>query len=206
MSGLYSIKPWFVRGLGGFEDRLVARGVSADALSYAAVIVSLVAGCTVIAGYRVHPWLWFLVAPLAVARLALNALDGAVARRTRTARPFGKVINEICDRVSDVCFVAPLVVFLSPVLVVAALVVISIVSLCGSLGEVVGGSRLTSGPMGKADRVAVVGVAAAGAGLTGAAVPVFSSALLIITAGGLATIAVRLRALRALAEETAHVR
>jgi phosphatidylglycerophosphate synthase len=39
--------------------------------------------------------------PLAIGRLAANALDGLVARRTGLARPWGEVYNECCDRISD---------------------------------------------------------------------------------------------------------
>ena len=205
MSGLYSIKPWFVRSLSGIENGLVTNQVRADSLSYGAVAVSALAGGFIAAGHFVHPWFWLLVAPLCVVRLALNALDGAVARRSGTARPFGKVVNEVSDRVSDVLLLAPLVVFVPPQLVMAAVVTVSLVSLCGSLGEVVGTVRLTQGPMGKADRCAVLSVAGVVAALTatGAA---FAVALSVILLGGLATIVSRLRSLHRAAEEASHVR
>lgn len=205
MSGLYSIKPWFVRSLSGIEDRLVSHRVPADALSYAAVAVSALAGGCILAGHLVHPWFWLLSAPLCVVRLALNALDGSVARRSGTARPFGKVLNELSDRVSDVLLLAPLVVFLPPHVVLAAVVTVSLVSLCGSLGEVVGSERLTEGPMGKADRCAVLSVAGIVAGLTGAR-GAFAVGLGVILVGGLVTLVWRLRSLNAIAEEAGHVR
>lgn len=205
MSGLYSVKPWFVRSLSGIEDRLVSHRVPADALSYAAVAVSaLTAGC-IVAGHIVHPWFWLLLAPLCVVRLALNALDGAVARRSGTARPFGKVVNEVSDRVSDFLLLAPLVVFLPPPLVLAAAVAVSLVSLCGSLGEVVGAVRLTQGPMGKADRCAVLSVAGIVAAVTGVSTA-FTVALGVILVGAVATVVSRLHSLHAIAEEADLVR
>ena len=205
MSGLYSIKPWFVRSLSGIEDGLVSHRVRPDALSYAAVAVSAVAGACIVAGHFVHSLFWLLVAPLCVVRLALNALDGSVARRSGTARPFGKVINEVADRVSDVLLLAPLVFFLPPPLVMATVVAVSLVSLCGSLGEVVGTARLTQGPMGKADRCAVLSVAGIVAGLTGGPAA-FAVGLGVITVGSLATIVSRLRSLHAVAKGASHVR
>lgn len=206
MSGLYSVKPWFVRSLSSVEDRLVRRGVSADALSFAAVLVSVGAGTAIVAGYTVHAWFWLLVAPLAIARLALNALDGSVARRSGTARPFGKVINELCDRVSDAFFVAPLVIFVPAPLLVVAILVISLVSLAGLMGEVLGETRLTQGPMGKADRSLVLSLAAVAAGVTNVPVGPFVIALLVITVGGLLTIIGRVRTLHAAATEAGRVR
>lgn len=205
MSGLYSIKPWFVRSLSGIEDGLVSRRVRADALSYAAVAVSALAGACIVAGHLVHPWFWLLLGPLCFVRLGLNALDGSVARRSGMDRPFGKVVNEVTDRVSDVLLLAPLVAFMSPLLVLSALGVVSLVSLAGSLGEVVGTVRLTQGPMGKADRCAVLSLAGVVAGLTGVRVA-FAVALAAILVGGVVTVISRLRSLHAVAEETAHVR
>jgi len=206
MSGLYAIKPRFVRSLGGIEDRLVRRGVSADRLSYTAVAVSVLAGVALGAGYTVHHRWWLAVGPLVLLRLALNALDGSVARRTGTARPFGKVVNEISDRLSDTFLIAPLVLFIPPLLVVVVLITTFITSACGALGNVVGTGRLTKGPMGKADRCLVLSIAAVIAGLTGVAVAPFFLALVLVAIGGAITILGRLRALRDLAEEAAHVR
>lgn len=203
MSGLYAVKPWFVRSLGGIEERLVGRRVTADALSFAAVAISGSAAIALVAGFLVHPWWWFSVAPLAFVRLALNALDGSVARRTGTARPFGKVLNEISDRSSDILLVAPLALFVPPVLVITALVVISLTSACGLLGDVVGGDRLTQGPMGKADRCAVIAVAALVAAATNMGVGSFALALLVMIFGGLVTI---IRRIQRLAEVGRDVR
>jgi len=206
MSGLYAIKPWFVRSLERIEDRLVAGGVSADTLSYAAVAVSALAGCALAVGFMVHPAWWFAVAPLALVRLALNALDGSVARRTGMARPFGKVINEISDRLSDVFFIAPLALFVPFSFVLVALVVTSITSTCGLLGDVVGHARLTQGPMGKADRSATLAVAALAAGATNVPVGPFAVALTIVTVGGMATVVSRVRSLRRVTGKSHDVR
>lgn len=200
MSGLYAIKPWFVRSLSGIEERLVARRVSADALSFAAVAVSAAAAIALALGHMVHSWWWFAVAPLVLARLALNALDGAVARRTGTARPIGKVVNEVCDRLSDIFLIAPLVLFVSPMLVVTALAVIWLTSTCGLLGEVIGAHRLTQGPMGKADRCAVLAGASLVAALTDVPVGVFASALVVMVFGGLVTIVARLQRLAGMSD------
>ena len=205
ISGLYSIKPRFVRSLAGLESHLVRRDVSADSLSYGAVALSVGGGAAIVAGHFIHPYLWFLVPVFLVFRLALNALDGSIARRTGTARPFGKVVNELCDRVSDAALLVPFLAIAPAGLVVAALVAVSLTSLSGLLGEVVGPERLSEGPMGKADRCAVVAVASVAAGLTGAVVPLIG-ALVLIALGALITVGVRLRSLHVLAQEADDVR
>lgn len=192
--GLYAIKPWFVRRLGRIEDLLVARGVSADSLTVSAVVVSFIAGSAVGLGSLLGmPLLWLAVAPLGLVRLALNALDGSVARRRGTARPFGLALNEMCDRLSDAGLIASLGFVVPWWAMGAALTGAFLASTSGVVAAVVTGRRDTSGPMGKADRVAVLSVAAVIAGLTGSGISFLVGALLI--AAG-ATITALLRILR----------
>jgi CDP-diacylglycerol--glycerol-3-phosphate 3-phosphatidyltransferase len=193
-TGLYTIKPWFVRRLARVEDLLVTRNVGADSLTIAAVAVSLVAGSAIGLGSLLEmPILWAAVAPLGLIRLALNALDGSVARRSGTARPFGLALNELCDRLSDAALIASLGFVVPWWAVGAALTGAFLASTSGIVAAVVTGHRDTSGPMGKADRVAVLSVGAVVAGLTGSE-PSFLVAALVIAVG--ATITALLRILR----------
>ena len=195
MSGLYSIKPWFVRRLRPREDALVERGTSPDSLTIAAVVVSATAGAAIAAGaIASRPVLWLLVPPLGLVRLALNALDGAVARRSGSVRPFGEVMNEIGDRLSDVALVAPLSFVTGPAPAFGALTCALLASAAGSAGRSVAGERAQGGPMGKADRVAVVVVAAAAGAVSGSTLP-FHGAAAIVGAGSLVTMTVRLAGL-----------
>lgn len=155
-AGLYAVKPWFVNRLRGIEDVLVARNVSADAVTLAAVGVSALAGAAFTFGPR---WSWLAVPVLCLVRLAFNALDGSIARRTNSARPWGTALNEICDRASDALLLGGLAVAAGP-WALAALVATFFASLTGVLGLALAGQRLSGGPMGKADRAAVVSVAA----------------------------------------------
>lgn len=158
MDGLYAIKPWFVRRLRGLEDILVSLRVSADALTWGAVAAAALAGIAVAAGTNA-PLLWLAVAPLALTRIALNALDGSVARRTGTARPSGALLNEACDRIADALFLAPLALIVHPGLAFGALAATLLASFAGVLSQALTGVRDYGGPMGKADRMLIVGVA-----------------------------------------------
>lgn len=188
--GLYRLKPRFVRALRGVEDALVARRVSPDALTGAAVAVSAATGAAIALGALWdRPLVWLAVPPLVVVRLALNALDGSVARRTGAARPAGAVLNEAGDRASDALVVGALSFVVAPALALGALAASYLASLAGVTGAAVGGGRLTSGPMGKADRAAVVAVAAvaAAAGIATA----FEVAAWAVLCGSLVTAALR---------------
>lgn len=187
MNGLYAIKPWFVRRLRGVEDVLVSLRVSADALTWGAVVTAAFAAGAVAAGAH-SPLLWLAVAPLALARIALNALDGSVARRTGTARPSGALLNESCDRIADALFLAPLALIVHPALAFGALAATVLASFAGVLSQALTGVRDYGGPMGKADRMLVIGIAS----LIAPAVPrAWTFAATTIALGALVTAAAR---------------
>lgn len=193
---LYSIKPWFVRRLRRVEDLLVTRRVSPDTLTAAAVVVSVAAGSAIAAGGLFHrPTLWLLVPPLVLLRLALNALDGSVARRTRRVRPFGAALNEIGDRVGDAAMIGATGFAARPALAAGAVASSFLASSMGVLALALTGRRDSGGPMGKADRAALVAASAAIGALAGSALP-FTVVLWTVLAGGLITAVVRLARIR----------
>lgn len=160
MSGVYALKPWFVSRLRSCEDVLVARRVSPNTITLAAVVVSAVAGSLIAGGARFdHPLLWLAVLPLGVIRLALNALDGSVARRLRRTSARGAALNELGDRVCDLALFVPLVAIAPAWTVLAGVAAMTLTSSAGVMAFAITGGRDTSGPMGKADRVLLLGLA-----------------------------------------------
>ena len=203
--GVYAIKPWFLRRLRRVEEVLVQRGVSADALTLAAVGISSLGGmCLALGGLMDAPRLWLFLPPLCVVRLALNALDGSVARRA-APDPFGVVTNELGDRLQDAAMIAPLAFVASPMLALAALAATFVTSICGLLGSASGGDRLTTGPAGKADRVLLIGIGAGIAGVAGNAAPLEATTWLLLVGAAL-TIATRVSVLRRVLRGVSHVR
>ena len=192
-TGLYAVKPWFVSRLRCAEDAIVARKVQPNALTYAAVGASTGAAGAIVAGALLEaPVLWILVAPLGLAGLALNALDGSVARRTERTSDFGSALNEVCDRVSDIALIAASLAVAPPELVLAAMTLTLLVSVAGMSGVGASGTRSYAGPMGKADRVAVISLAGLIAALT-ASTLAFQIGLLVLCAGCAVTFVVRMR-------------
>ena len=192
MRGLYAVKPWFVRRLRGAEDEMVARGVSADAVTVAAVVVSIGAGLVIALGGLLDvEALWFLVPPLVVIRLALNALDGSIARRTGTARPFGAALNEAGDRLSDAATIGATAFVVQPALAITAVAAAFAASLFGVVSMALTGSRDSGGPMGKADRAALLAVGAFLAAVAGSTLP-FTVVLWIVLLGSVATAGLRI--------------
>lgn len=81
--GIYAIKPAFQRSLIGTRDRLVSAGVSADALTFLALLLSIVGGVCLAISDRAR-WTLLIVPLLAMGRITLNALDGMVAMAAST--------------------------------------------------------------------------------------------------------------------------
>lgn len=181
--GIYTFKPRFQRLLHFVEMFFVERRVHPDYLTLAALLLSLLGGAALY-GALYLPWLLLGVPVLALARTALNALDGLVAWGTGLARPWGEVLNEVCDRLSDVALFVG--VALAPGsdlgLGVAALVAMLLSSYIGTVAKAAGGKRQYGGVMGKADRMILLSVASLLAfALPG--VPVFRYALVVMLVG-----------------------
>lgn len=191
--GIYSVKAAFQHALQPVESWLVDRRVHPDVLTYAALVLSALGGFALYLSYQ-HPWLLLTVPAVALLRTALNALDGLVAVRTGVARPWGEVLNEMCDRLADTALFGGLA--LMPVvsfpLGAITLVAILLSSYLGILSKAAGGPRQYRGPMGKADRMIYLSIGAVLAFVFGPAV--LNYFLGFVLAGVLVTLALRLRA------------
>jgi phosphatidylglycerophosphate synthase len=194
MGGIYRIKPRFQQALSGIAGALTVCHVHPDILTAAAFAVALAGGAALVAAHEV-PALLLLVPVLALARTALNALDGMVARAAGLARPWGEVLNELGDRLADVAFFAGVALApgSSPALGCAVLVAMLLCSYLGTVARAAGGRRQYGGIMGKADRMIYLGGAAVLAFLL-PGVPVLSGFLTVVLAGLGLTILSRLRA------------
>ncbi|HVF12525.1 MAG TPA: CDP-alcohol phosphatidyltransferase family protein [Actinomycetota bacterium] len=157
--GIYAIKPAFQRSLIGTRDRLVNAGVSADALTLLALLLSIAGGVCLAISDRAR-WTLLIVPLLAMGRITLNALDGMVAVAASTASPFGEVKNEVADRLSDIAWFTGLSFAIEPILGMTALVVVLLNSYIGTVSKAAGGPRLYDGIMGKADRMGLLSIAA----------------------------------------------
>ena len=143
-----------------------APGVTANQVTLAAAIGSLAVGAIVAAAWPAR-WPFLLMPVWLFIRMALNAIDGMLAREHGQKSRLGAYLNEICDVVSDAALYAPFALlpafggfWIGLVIVLAALT-----ELAGVLGPTVGASRRYDGPMGKSDRALVFGALGLWAGL-----------------------------------------
>jgi len=185
---LYAIKPGFQGLLRPTVGLLADRGISANQLTVAALLLSVMGG-GLLALWPGASWPLLLLPPILLARMALNAMDGMLAREHGQASPLGALLNELGDVLADLALYAPLA--LAPgVPGVAVAIFLALALVCefaGVLGPLVGATRQYQGPMGKADRALwmgglalALGFGAPGGAWTGALLGL-ASALLVIS-------------------------
>ncbi len=181
MPTLYDIKPAFVRSLEPAISFCARRGITPNALTAAALVLSVGMGA-VLALFPGERLALGAVAAFFLLRMALNAMDGALARRTGQSTPAGEVFNEASDVLADAVLFLPLVFVssASPVAVVLFALLAGWSELCGVLPKAGGFARRYDGPLGKSDRALAVGLylVAVAAGVTRGGWETFFFALL----------------------------
>ncbi len=158
---IYDLKPAFQNLLRPICKGLAIAGVSANQVTVAAMAISLLVG-GLFAAYPTSAWAAFLLPIWLFLRMALNAIDGMLAREHNMQSALGGMLNEIGDVISDTALYLPfaLVPGLAPQLVIAVVLISIFTEMAGVVAIQIGASRRYDGPMGKSDRAFVFGMLA----------------------------------------------
>ena len=156
---IYDLKPKFQNLLRPLVIKLEQRGVTANQVTLTACAISVILGLilTALSGYH---WLFMLIPIWLFVRMALNAIDGMLAREFNQKSRLGGYLNEITDVVSDAALYLPFA-FVHPfdALQIGLIIWLSaLTEFCGVLGQVQGKTRRYDGPLGKSDRAFLFGV------------------------------------------------
>ena len=156
---IYDLKPKFQNLLRPLVITLEQRGVTANQVTLTACAISVILGLilTALSGYH---WLFILIPIWLFVRMALNAIDGMLAREFNQKSRLGGYLNEITDVVSDAALYLPFA-FVHPfdALQIGLIIWLSaLTEFCGVLGQVQGKTRRYDGPLGKSDRAFLFGV------------------------------------------------
>ena len=150
-------RPLADRALQPFVRLSVGLGVTPDAVSVLAFLVAVAAAATFAAG---GPW-YLAGAVLVFANGWLDLLDGRLARELEVDSASGDLVDHVLDRYADVAIVAGLAAGIGRYgLGFAAITGVLLTSYLGTQAEAVGLERVYGGVLGRADRLALVGVAA----------------------------------------------
>jgi CDP-diacylglycerol---glycerol-3-phosphate 3-phosphatidyltransferase len=176
MPSVYQLKPAFQNLLRPLVRVLARAGVSANQVTVFACVFSVGAGlgllCCLMAEpvYNTSNPRLSLSARLGLAcvpvvflvRMALNAIDGMLAREHNMQTKLGAFLNELCDVISDTALLLPFALIgSSSVLLVPLLVVLAaLTEFVGIQAQALSASRRYDGPMGKSDRAVALSVIA----------------------------------------------
>ncbi len=161
MPSIYDLKPKFQSLLRPVAASLHHAGLTPNHITMAALAGSLAVGALSLNAAGNGRWLlllpvWFFL------RMALNAIDGMIARDYNLKSSFGAILNEGGDVISDIVLFLPLA-FIRPdaAQAVVFFVLGAVLSeFCGVLGQALGAKRHYEGPMGKSDRAFFIGALA----------------------------------------------
>lgn len=162
---IYQLKNRFQQFLRPICRFLAGHHISANQITLAALALSIIEGA----------WLWarpdspfplLLLPAVLFIRMALNAIDGMLAREHGMSSPLGAFLNELGDVFSDVFLYLPFAMLPGmPGLQIFLFVLLAVISeMTGVTAVLVGSSRHYEGPMGKSDRAFVFGALGLGLG------------------------------------------
>lgn len=158
MASIYDLKPAFQNLLRPVCRGLVRAGLTANQVTASAMVLSCLVGALI---WWRHGERWpLLVVPAALlVRMALNAIDGMMAREHDMQTRMGAILNELGDVLSDAALYLPLALMpgVRAGLVVPVVLLAVVCEMTGVVGVQIGASRRYDGPMGKSDRAFVFG-------------------------------------------------
>jgi len=169
MPSVYELKPRFQGLLRPSVNGLARAGVTANRVTIAAALLSLGAGFVT---WREDGGRTLLLLPAVLfARMALNAMDGMLAREHNQKSALGAILNELGDVIADAALYLPLATVpgFNSGLVVTVVILSLLTEMTGVIAVQVGAARRYDGPFGKSDRALAFGVLAL---LLGLRVPV----------------------------------
>ena len=103
---IYALKPKFQNLLRPLVRRLHASGTTANQVTVFACAISIALGIT-LACFPTHAALFLLLPLWFFLRMALNAMDGMLAREFGQRTALGGYLNEITDVVADAALYLP---------------------------------------------------------------------------------------------------
>ena len=158
MASIYDLKPKFQNLLRPILRLLIRMKLTPNKVTLIALGGSLVTGILIATHSKDMKWLLILPVWLFI-RMALNAIDGMMAREFNLATNMGAILNEVGDVLSDLFLYLPLAAVSPEAFLFIGLFVLGavITEFCGVLGKALGATRHYEGPMGKSDRAFLIG-------------------------------------------------
>lgn len=158
MISIYEIKPKFQKLLMPIVDWMRKIGMTPNQVTILALVLSILTGI-ILSIFHDNKWIFILMPIVMFVRMALNAIDGVMAKRYQMKSHLGLLLNELGDVISDLFLFIPFVFIAEDYGIgIMLFISLSIISeMAGVTVRVIGSSRRYDGPMGKSDRAFIVG-------------------------------------------------
>ncbi|MFY2152856.1 CDP-alcohol phosphatidyltransferase family protein [Mammaliicoccus sciuri] len=158
MISIYEIKPKFQQLLMPIVDWMRKIGMTPNQVTILALLLSIVTGI-ILSILHENKWIYILMPIVMFVRMALNAIDGVMAKKYQMKSHLGLLLNELGDVISDLFLFIPFVFIAEDYGIgIMLFISLSIISeMAGVTVQVIGSSRRYDGPMGKSDRAFIVG-------------------------------------------------
>lgn len=158
MPTIYNLKPRFQALLRPICRSLYDKGITANQVTIAALLLSVLGGILVIVAEHIN--IIFISIPIILLiRMALNAIDGMLAREHDMQSSTGAILNELGDVISDAVLYLPFAVLpgINNWFVIILVILAILVEMTGVIAVQIGASRRYDGPFGKSDRAFLFG-------------------------------------------------
>jgi CDP-diacylglycerol---glycerol-3-phosphate 3-phosphatidyltransferase len=158
---IYDLKPAFQNLLRPIVLLLKNIGLTPNQVTLSTCLFSLLMACLLYFNSELN-YVLFSIPLFMFVRMALNAIDGMMAKEHNMQTPLGALLNEFTDVLADsalyLAFVSNPLINASLVVPITLLAVMT--ELIGISTTTIGASRRYDGPMGKSDRAFVFGLIA----------------------------------------------
>ena len=166
MVSIYDLKSRFQNLLRPIVKKLAEIGITANQVTLFALVLSCLVGSLIYINPD-SPKVLLFVPIILFLRMALNAIDGMLAREHDMQSSLGAILNELSDVLSDAVIYLPfaLIAGIQSTWVVLIVLMAVIVEMTGVVAIQIGAERRYDGPMGKSDRAFIFGAIALFLGL-----------------------------------------
>lgn len=154
---IYDLKPKFQDLLRPIVHKLFNAGITANQVTLAALLLSIIVGLVLF--FFPNPHLFILLPFVLFIRMALNAIDGMLAREHQQKSHLGAILNELGDVLSDIALYLPFaIIFPQALWLILLILLLSLLTeFIGVTAQAIGASRRYDGPIGKSDRAFIFG-------------------------------------------------
>ncbi|MFT5748662.1 MAG: CDP-diacylglycerol--glycerol-3-phosphate 3-phosphatidyltransferase [Paraglaciecola sp.] len=142
MLSIYQLKSKFQQLLRPVAKALSKLGFTPNQVTIAAVLLSANLGLLLL--FHRITLTFLLLIPIGLfIRMALNALNGIMAKEHNMQSQLGQILNELGDIISDLCLIIPLIFVtnLHPAIILSFAFLTVINEFAGLLGQAIGGDR-----------------------------------------------------------------